>query len=193
MAPTVGTRPRPPRAAEPPSPRRDERANPPPRTNRSGARWYDRWRGGFSEPPQSLTRARPARPPLEFRGGESWRRGCLGLLGTPPLAPCEGRSVPFHAVSLLRSSHTACRGDAVSDTNHPSRPPRSLRALRGWGTEGAIWEEPAGAREHPMCAEGWAMWAPGRWPDLPKATGGTAQLGKPLAAEPPGRASSWGV
>ena len=75
----------------------------------------------------------------------------------------------------------------------PAARQRSLRALRGWGTAGVIWEEPAGAREYPMCAEGWAMWAPGRWPDLPKATGGTAQLGKPLAAEPPGRASSWGV
>jgi len=30
-----------------------------------------------------------------------------------------------------------------------------------------------------MCAEGWAMWAPGGSPDLPKATGGTRQLGKP--------------
>lgn len=56
-----------------------------------------------------------------------------------------------------------------------------------------IWEDSAGAREYPMCAEGWAMWVLGGSPDLFEATGGTYRLGTPFRAEPPGRASSWGA
>ena len=51
--------------------------------------------------------------------------------------------------------------------------PGSRRGLRG------IWEDSAGAREYPVCAEGWAMWVVGGSPDLSKATGGTYRLGMP--------------
>lgn len=62
--------------------------------------------------------------------------GCLVPPGTPPLEPFAGRLVPFHAVSLLRSSHTARRGAAASDTNHPSRPLAVPTSPSGLGHRG---------------------------------------------------------
>ena len=55
----------------------------------------------------------------------------------------------------------------------PRGSPGSLPGLRG------IWEDSAGAREYPVCAEGWALWVLGGSPDLTKATGGTYRLGTP--------------
>ena len=51
----------------------------------------------------------------------------------------------------------------------------------------------SGAREYPMCAEGWAMWVFGGSPYLFKSHRGYLPVGDAFRAEPPGRASSWGV
>lgn len=108
--------------------------------------------------------------------------GMLGFrLGTPTLAVLqEGCLVPIPVLSLLRSA-LRFAGVLTLAARTTSAVTGRLRRDTRSGASGAIWEEPAGVREYPMCAEGWAMWAPGRWPDLPKATGGTAQLGKPFA------------
>ena len=43
---------------------------------------------------------------------------------------------------------------------------------------GGIWEDPAGAREYPTCAEGWAMWVPGGSPDLTESHRGYPPVGE---------------
>ncbi|KAK4206153.1 hypothetical protein QBC37DRAFT_381368 [Rhypophila decipiens] len=112
----------------------------------------------------------------------------------PPASPAAvDDPVPVHAVSLLRGSRTASVEEVPLATRTtpapaPSREPSARRAARG----------PSGKSPQ----------AQGSTPRAPKAglcgrlaagqtyhepPGGTAQLGKPSAADPPGRASSWGV
>jgi hypothetical protein len=153
-----------------------------------------------SSAPAACTRVTPPQGRQKAGGRwHYWERGRGGgdvrLCWAPPrpsMAPSQGRRVPIHTLPLLRSSRTVRRGNAVSDKNHPSRPP----VLPTQGAQGRrIWEEPRGAREHPFCAEGWAMWALGRWPDLPVSHPGVPPSwgSRPSRPEPSGRASSWGV
>ena len=55
---------------------------------------------------------------------------------------------------------------------------RCCPGARASGSHG-IWEDSAGAREYPICAEGWALWVHGGSPNLLEATGGTYRLGTP--------------
>lgn len=110
------------------------------------------------------------------------------------LAPLHGSLrgpllVPFHTSppsrGALRSAGVPTI--AASTTPAPLLPRLSSPARRG------IWEDSAGAREYPMCAEGWALWVLGGSPDLLKSHRGYLPVGEAFRAEPPGRASSWGA
>ncbi len=76
-------------------------------------------------------------------------------------------------IAALAWRPTVCRGTDDFGEHRPS-PAAPLALCQG---QRGIWEDSAGAREYPMCAEGWALWALGGSPDLYKATGGTYRLG----------------
>ena len=101
--------------------------------------------------------------------------GCRGTA----LAPLHGGlrrplSVPFYTSPLSRGAlRSAGVPTIAASTTLAPRLPWLWPGLRG------IWEDSAGAREYPVCAEGWAMWVVGGSPDLSKATGGTYRLGMP--------------
>jgi hypothetical protein len=137
---------------------------------------------GSGNPPQS----RPARAPhCALVGGyvrrESHSSVVGGLSGRfSDSAPLHGSLrrpllVPFHTSPLSRGALRSAGVPtiAASTTPAPLQPEHLARALHG------IWEDSAGVREYPMCAEGWAMWVLGGSPDLFKATGGTCRLGTP--------------
>jgi hypothetical protein len=103
-----------------------------------------------------------------------------GMSGSP-WAPLRGSLrwqllVPFHTSPLSRGALRSAGVPtiAASTTSAPWPPGESARGARHLG------RLRSGARENPMCAEGWAMWVLGGSPDLFKATGGTYRLGKPL-------------
>ena len=134
--------------------------------------------------------ARGASPP----GGPAYQRGAPGVgrwapvgrlpsfgWAPRPLAnPAKDAKFQFMLCRFCVALYELLGGPPPAARTTPAPPSAQPRASR-LGAPGVIWEEPAGAREYPTCAEGWAMWAPGRWPDLPEAAGGTAQLGKPLS------------
>ena len=137
---------------------------------------------GSGIPPQS----QPARAPhCALVGGyvrrESHSSVVGGLSGRfSDSAPLHGSLrrpllVPFHTSPLSRGALRSAGVPtiAASTTPAPLQPEHLARALHG------IWEDSAGVREYPMCAEGWAMWVLGGSPDLFKATGGTCRLGTP--------------
>ena len=103
------------------------------------------------------------------------RGGCPGHPGHLSAAAFAGSLSPISYIAALAWCPTVCRGTDDCGEHHPStvapwriRPgARHLGRLR------------SGARENPICAEGWAMWVIGGSPDLFKATGGTYRLGKP--------------
>jgi hypothetical protein len=101
--------------------------------------------------------------------------GCRGTaLGTSPRRPSQAAVSPISYIAALAWCPTVCRGTDDCGEHHPSpAAPWLTPGLRG------IWEDSAGAREYPMCAEGWALWVIGGSPDLLKATGGTYRLGTP--------------
>jgi|SRR6478735_1229731 hypothetical protein len=101
--------------------------------------------------------------------------GCRGTA----LAPLHGSLrrpllVPFHPSPLSRGALRSAGVPTIAASTTPApRLPWLWPGLRG------IWEDSAGAREYPVCAEGWALWVIGGSPDLLKATGGTYRLGMP--------------
>jgi hypothetical protein len=142
------------------------------------------------EPAGSCGPLRPGRWVYEKEGKSLCGADCRVHSRHRSTAAFTGRLVPFHTSppsrGALRSAGVPTI--AASTTSAPMQPWRlTARGLRG------IREDSAGAREYPMCAEGWALWVIGGSPDFSVATGGTYRLGKPSGAEPPGRASSWGV
>jgi hypothetical protein len=97
-------------------------------------------------------------------------------IGTSPRQPSQAAVGPISYIAAFAWCPTVCRGADDCGEHHLST--AAAPALRPGGSRG-IWEDSAGAREYPMCAEGWAMWVLGGSPDLYKATGGTYRLGKP--------------
>ncbi|KAK4233343.1 hypothetical protein C8A03DRAFT_19574 [Achaetomium macrosporum] len=81
---------------------------------------------------------------------------------------------PVSYIAALARCPTVCRG-----TDDCARAPPQRRR---WPCPGAvqrgIWEDSEGAREHPVCAEGWALWVLGGSPDL--------------LTKPPGVPTGWG-
>ena len=84
--------------------------------------------------------------------------------------------VPFHNSPLSRG---ALRSAGVPTISASTTPAPLLPWRSGPGKARHLGRLRPGAREYPMCAEGWALWVLGRWPDLYLATGGTYRLGKP--------------
>lgn len=139
------------------------------------------------EPAGPCAALRPGRWVCEK--GSLLRGRCQGLPWHASAAAFAGRPVP---IPTLPPSRGALRSAGVptiaAGTSPAARPdPPTTGGRRG------IWEDSRGARDYPVCAEGWALWVLGGSPDLTEATGGTYRLGKPFGAEPPGRASSWGA
>ena len=143
---------------------------------------------GPGNPPQSP----PARAPhcalvggYVRRGGrqepeEPLRGGCRAALGTPPRQPSP---------AAVQQSHVIHRRSRVVPYGLPGyrrlrrAPPQHRRCSPGASRPGPgarhLGRLLSGAREYPVCAEGWAMWVLGGSPDLFKATGGTCRLGTP--------------
>ena len=107
--------------------------------------------------------------------------GCPGHPGHLSTAAFAGCSVPFHTSPPSRGALRSAGVPTIAASTTPA-PRLPGDSARGRG----IWEDSEGAREYPMCAEGWAMWVLGGSPDLSKATGGTYRLGKPLRLNLPG-------
>ena len=101
--------------------------------------------------------------------------GCQVQLGTAPRQPSRVAVGPISYFAAFAWCPTVCRGTDDCGEHHLSTIAGTALAP---GQRG-IWEDSVGAREYPMCAEGWALWALGGSPDLYKATGGTYRLGKP--------------
>ena len=117
--------------------------------------------------------------------------GCRALARHLSTAAFIGSFSPISYFAAFAWCPTVCRGTDDCGEHHPSTTAApGAPQPRACAASG---KTPPGAREYPMCAEGWAMWVVGGSPDLSEATGGTYRLGKPSGAEPPGRASSWGA
>jgi hypothetical protein len=104
--------------------------------------------------------------------------GAVGALHQRVPAPLHGSLrrpllVPFHTSPLSRGALRSAGVPTIAASTTPAPLQPGQQGLRG------IWEDSIGAREYPMCAEGWAMWVLGGSPDLFKATGGTCRLGTP--------------
>ena len=97
-------------------------------------------------------------------------------LGTSPRQPSQAALVPFRHSPLSRGALRSAGVLTFAASTTPAPwPARRLTA----GRARHLGRPLSGAREHPVCAEGWAMWVPGGSPDLSKATGGTYRLGMP--------------
>ena len=138
---------------------------------------------GLGNPPQSP----PARAPHCAPVGGYMRREkehapvgrmsrALKRLGTSPRQPSQAAVGPISYFAAFAWCPTVCRGTDDCGEHHPST---AAALAHPPGVRRGIWEDSAGAREYPMCAEGWAMWVLGGSPDLFKATGGTYRLGTP--------------
>lgn len=141
-------------------------------------------------------------PQGKQKAGGRWHYGSAagagGMSGSarhphaPPWPPHRGAEFQFircrFCVAPLRFAEEM---PLATRTTPAARPHSQFRECQGR----RIWEEPKGAREHPFCAEGWAMWVLGRWPDLPISHPGVPPSwgSRPSRPEPSGRASSWGV
>jgi len=133
---------------------------------------------GSGNPPKSPPgRAGHCNPAGGYMRKEQTPVGGLSghCLGTSPRRPSRVVVSPISYFAALAWCPTVCRGTDDFGEHHPSpvTPPALRREQRG------IWEDSAGVREYPMCAEGWALWALGGSPDLYIATGGTYRLGMP--------------
>jgi hypothetical protein len=103
--------------------------------------------------------------------------GCPGRPGHLSTAAFAGSFSPISSVAALAWCPTVCRGTDDCGEHHPS-PVAALAVLTAWRAR-HLGRLLPGAREYPVCAEGWALWALGGSPDLYKATGGTYRLGMP--------------
>ena len=89
------------------------------------------------------------------------KKSPAGWMSRLALAPLRGSLrrplfVPFHTSPLSRGALRSAGVPTIAASTTPApRLPWLWPGLRG------IWEDSAGAREYPMCAEGWAMWALG--------------------------------
>jgi hypothetical protein len=131
--------------------------------------------------PEPAGPCRPLRPGrwVYEKGKKTPAGGLSGAslgIGTSPRQPSQAAVGPISYIAAFAWCPTVCRGADDCGEHHLST--AAAPALRPGGSRG-IWEDSAGAREYPMCAEGWAMWMLGGSPDLYKATGGTYRLGKP--------------
>jgi hypothetical protein len=122
-----------------------------------------------------------ARAPHCARAGGYMSAGGLSgsFLGTSPRSTSyEVSQCPDSWVAVSAWFPTAFRGVAANSKHHLSTAPASRLS----GARRGIWEDSAGAREYPVCAEGWAMWAHGSLPDLIKSHRGYPPVGE---ASPP--------
>ena len=133
-------------------------------------------------PPGRAPHCAPAGGYMRREKQKLLRGGCRGTAWAPlrgglrrPLL------VPFHTSPLSRGALRSAGVPtiAASTTSAPLLPWPWRRGPRG------IWEDSAGAREYPVCAEGWALWVTGGSPYLLKATGGTYGLGMPQGRTSP--------
>jgi hypothetical protein len=84
---------------------------------------------------------------------------------------------PVSYIAALAWCPTVCRGTDDCGEHHLSTAAARSDLARALARH--LGRLRSGAREYPVCAEGWAMWVLGGSPDLYKATGGTCRLGKP--------------
>ena len=148
---------------------------------------------GLGNPPQS--------PPARGRhcapvGGYMRERKTKPLWGGCRVAsaPLHGSlrrplQVPFHNSPLSRG---ALRSAGVPTISASTTPAPLLPWRSGPGKARHLGRLRSGAREYPMCAEGWALWVLGRWPDLylshrgylpvGEASGLNLPVGPPLGA-----------
>jgi hypothetical protein len=128
------------------------------------------------EPAGSWAPLRPGRWVYEGKENKASVGGMSSRLGTSPRQPSQAAVGPISYFAALAWCPTVCRGTDDFGEHHPST---AAALALGPGDGAASGKTPFGAREYPMCAEGWALWVLGRWPDLYLATGGTYRLGKP--------------
>jgi hypothetical protein len=94
--------------------------------------------------------------------------------GTPPRRPSQAAGSPISYVAALAWCPTVRRGTDDCGEHHPSpaATPATRRAARHLG------RLRTGAREYPVCAEGWAMWVTGGSPDLSQSHRGYLPVGE---------------
>jgi hypothetical protein len=128
------------------------------------------------EPAGTCAPLRPGRWVYEGKERKPLWGGCR--VASAPLHGSLRRPllVPFHNSPLSRG---ALRSAGVPTISASTTPAPLLPWRSGPGKARHLGRLRPGAREYPMCAEGWALWVLGRWPDLYLATGGTYRLGKP--------------
>ncbi|AEO61348.1 hypothetical protein MYCTH_2130517 [Thermothelomyces thermophilus ATCC 42464] len=97
--------------------------------------------------------------------------------------PSQAAVGPISYVAAFAWCPTVCRG--TDDCGEHRLSTAAATGATSPGGARGIWEDSAGVREYPMCAEGWAMWVLGGSPDLSKATGGTYRLGTPTGLNLP--------
>lgn len=97
-------------------------------------------------------------------------------LGTPPRQPSQAADGPISFIAAFAWCPTVCRGTDDCGEHHLST---AAALAHSPGVSAASGKTLSGAREYPICAEGWAMWVLGGSPYLFKATGGTYRLGTP--------------
>lgn len=116
--------------------------------------------------------------------------GCPGRPGHLSTAAFAGRFSLISSVAALAWCPTVCRGTDDCGEHHPS--PAAALACSNRLAGAASGKTLSGAREYPVCAEGWALWVLGGSPDLLQshrgylpvgdATGLNLPVGPPLGA-----------
>jgi hypothetical protein len=149
---------------------------------------------GLRDPPRSP----PARAPRSTQaGGYTRERGKKLLRGG-----CRGSPWHLSAAAFAGSywSHFILRRSRVVPYGLPGyrrlrRAPPQHRCCPGAPARpsAASGKTPLGAREYPVCAEGWAMWVLGGSPHLFQSHRGYLPAGEASGLNLPARASSWGA
>ena len=141
------------------------------------------------EPAGSWAPLRPGRWVYEGKERKPLWGGCR--VASAPLHGSLRRplQVPFHNSPLSRG---ALRSAGVPTISASTTPAPLLPWRSGPGKARHLGRLRSGAREYPMCAEGWALWVLGRWPDLylshrgylpvGEASGLNLPVGPPLGA-----------
>jgi hypothetical protein len=106
--------------------------------------------------------------------------GSSGSHWAPPHGSLRGLFSPISYVAALAWCPTVCRGTDDCGVHHHCTP-----RPRGGG---ASVKNPAGAREYPVCAAGWALWVTGGSPHLLYSHRGYRRVGEAFraAASPSG-------